>query len=97
MPRPSRRKVEDPLIEEALGLAMSGGAVLGLEALVWAAVQLLSRRGRREAALKLTDEVVAELTGHVRTRETENQWRLLLAFTPAARDILPLAIGCSPR
>ena len=74
------RQDEDPLIEEAVALALSGGAVLGLEARVWAAVDLLDRPGRREAALKLADQVTAELAQRPSTEATANQWRLLLAF-----------------
>jgi hypothetical protein len=74
------RQVQDPLIEEAIALALSGGAVLGLEARVWAAVALLDRAGRREAALKLADQVTAELAQRPSTEATANQWRLLLAF-----------------
>jgi Tetratricopeptide repeat len=74
------RQGEDPLIEEAIALAATGGAVLGLEARVWAAVDLLDRPGRREAACKLTDQVTAELANHPVTETTANHWRLLLAF-----------------
>jgi hypothetical protein len=54
--------------------------VLGLEARVWAAVDLLDRPGRREAALTLADQVTAELAQRPSTEATANQWRLLLAF-----------------
>ena len=74
------RQDQDPLIEEAVALALTGGAVLGLEARVWAAVDLLDRPGRREAALKLADQVTAELAQRPSTEATANQWRLLLAF-----------------
>ena len=74
------REDQDPVIEEAIALALSGGAVLGLEARVWAAVALLDRPGRREAALKLADQVTAELAQRPSTEATANQWRLLLAF-----------------
>jgi hypothetical protein len=74
------RQDEDPLIEEATALALSGGAVLGLEARVWAAVDLLDRPGSREAALTLTDQVTTELAQRHSTETTANQWRLLLAF-----------------
>ena len=73
------RQAEDPLIEEAIALAITG-AMLGLEARVWAAVALLDRPGRRDAALKLTDQVTAELAKRPSTETTANQWRLLLAF-----------------
>ena len=71
---------DDPIIEEAITLALSGGAILGLEARVWAAVDLLDKPGRREAALKLTDQVTTELARRPSTEETANQWRLMLAF-----------------
>jgi hypothetical protein len=76
--RPARS--QDPLIEEAIAMALSGGAVLGLEARVWAAVDLLDRPGRRDSALTLTDQVTAELAQRPSTETTANQWRLLLAF-----------------
>ena len=78
--RTQPRQDEDPLIEEAVALALTGGAVLGLEARVWAAVDLLDQPGKREAALKLTDQVTAELVQRPITEATANQWRLLLAF-----------------
>jgi hypothetical protein len=74
------RQAEDPLVEEAVALALSGGAVLGLEARVWAAVDLLGQPGRREAALKLADQVTAELAQRPSTEAAANQWRQLLAF-----------------
>jgi hypothetical protein len=74
------RQDEDPLIEEAIALAAMSGAVLGLEARIWAAVDLLDRPGRREAALKLADQVTAELAQRPSTEAIANQWRLLLAF-----------------
>jgi Tetratricopeptide repeat len=74
------RQSEDPLMEEAVALALTDGAVLGLEARVWAAVDLLDRPGRRDAALKLANQVTAELAEHPSTETTANQWRLLLAF-----------------
>jgi len=74
------RQDQDPVIEEAIVLALAGGAVLGLEARVWAAVDLLDRPGRREAALKLADQVTAALAQRPSTEATANQWRLLLAF-----------------
>jgi hypothetical protein len=71
---------DDPLIEEAVALALTGGAVLGLEARVWAAVDLLDQPGKREAALKLTDQVTEELVNRPISDAIANQWRLLLAF-----------------
>ena len=74
------RHEDDPLIGEALALARSGGAVLGLEARVWAAVDLLNRPGQRDAALKLADQVASDLVRQPRLGEAVGQWRLLLAF-----------------
>jgi hypothetical protein len=71
---------DDPQIGEALALAVSGGAMLGLEARIWAAVDLLNRPSRREAALKLIDQVTTELANYPSGETTGNQWRLLLAF-----------------
>ena len=71
---------EDPLIREAVGLAMEGGAAFGLEARIWAAVDLLARAGQREAALSLTDQVTTELETHGNLGPSGDQWRLLLAF-----------------
>ena len=74
------RPDDDPLIEEAIALATTGGALLGLEARVWAAVSMLNRFGPRDAALRLTDQVTTDLAGLSSTDATANQWRLLLAF-----------------
>jgi hypothetical protein len=74
------RQDKDPLIEEAVALALSGGAVLGLEARVWAAVDLLDRPGERDAAVKLAEQATAELAKRRSTETLANQWRLLLAF-----------------
>jgi hypothetical protein len=75
-PRPG----DGPFVEEAVALALAGGAVVGLEARVWAAVDLLSRPDRRQAALQLTSQVTAELEALKVTEEAADQWRLLLAF-----------------
>jgi Tetratricopeptide repeat len=71
---------EDPLIEEATGLAVAGGAAFGLEARIWAAVDLLGRTAQRQAALSLTDQLTAELETHRNLGASGDQWRLLLAF-----------------
>jgi Tetratricopeptide repeat len=74
------RHGDDPLVEEAVALALAGGATVSLEARVWAAVDLLARPGRREAALQLTDQVTAELETSRVAGPAADQWRLLLAF-----------------
>jgi Tetratricopeptide repeat len=71
---------DDPLIDEAIALATADGALLGLEARVWAAVSMLNRSGPRDAALQLTDQVSTDLADLSGTDIAANQWRLLLAF-----------------
>jgi hypothetical protein len=71
---------QDPLVTELTGEAIRGGAALGLEARVWAAVNLLDMPGRDEQALRLIDQVTAELDARVDLGESEVSWRLLLAF-----------------
>ena len=71
---------EDPVIRQAVDLALANGAILSLEARVWAAVSLLVRPGQREAALVLADQVTTELDGIPFMDATANQWRILLAF-----------------
>ena len=66
------------LITEAV---TSGGATLGLEARIWATIELLRTDGQREAALSLTDQVAAALDEHATALGAAgDQWRLLLAF-----------------
>ena len=71
---------EDPLVREAVDLAVACGAAFGLEARVWAAVDLLRRTGQREAALSLAGQVAVELESQVRLGPAGDQWRLMLAF-----------------
>jgi hypothetical protein len=70
----------NPLIDEAIAQAAASGALLGLEARVWAAVSMLNRPGPHDAALALADQVAAELADQPGTDATVNQWRLMLAF-----------------
>jgi len=69
-------------------LALTAGAVIGLEAQVWAAADLLSRDANREQALALAGQVTAELATGRGLGEAGDQWRLLLAFA-AGRAGLP--------
>jgi tetratricopeptide (TPR) repeat protein len=71
---------DDSLIEEAIGLATSSGAVLDVEARVWAAVNLLLRHGPHEAALSLTNQLITDLGTYPGRDPAAGQWRLLLAF-----------------
>jgi hypothetical protein len=71
---------DDPLIETMIASALAGGAAVGLEARVWAAIDLLDQPGQRETALKLVDEVTSELGGRNDLGPVGDQWRLLLAF-----------------
>jgi hypothetical protein len=70
----------DPVIETAVDFALAGGAAVGIEARVWAAVNLLGQLGRSGTALQLTDQVTAELGTRSDLGEISDQWRLLLAF-----------------
>jgi hypothetical protein len=71
---------DDPLIREAIDLATTSGALFGLEARVWAAVNLLRRPGPRDAALSLADQIATGLGTYSGRDPAVNQWRLLLAF-----------------
>jgi hypothetical protein len=70
----------DPLIEEAICLATSGGALPGLETRVWAAVNLLCRPGPHEAAMSLVGQLITDLATYPGRDPAAGQWRLLLAF-----------------
>ena len=75
-----KRAHNDPLIDAMIAAAIEGGAVVGLEACIWAAIDLLNRRDQRERALGLTDQIVGELTNRKDLGTIGNRWRLLLAF-----------------
>lgn len=71
---------DDPLIEEAVSLAASSGALPGIEARVWAAVNLLNRPGPHEVALSLVGQLTTDLRTYPGWDPAAGQWRLLLAF-----------------
>ena len=75
-----RRHVNDPLVREVVTAAAAGGAVVGLEARVWAAVDLLNQRDNRDEALGLVEQVVHALNTGKGLGEPASFWRLLLAF-----------------
>ena len=71
---------DDPLVQAAVARAMAGGASVRLEAQVWAAVNLLSQPGRREAGLRLADTIAEELQVRDDLGPAADSWRILLAF-----------------
>jgi hypothetical protein len=71
---------DDPAVAEAVELALTGGATVGPEARVWAAVDLLHRAGRRQTGLKLARQVTEQLDARQIGGELAVHWRLLLAF-----------------
>jgi tetratricopeptide (TPR) repeat protein len=81
----------DPLAEEAISVAVAAGAVIGLEARVWAATELLGRDGNREQALALAGQVSAELAARTGLGQAGDQWRLLLAFAAGRAGVASLA------
>ncbi len=76
----SQPTADDPVIQDAVAEAEADSPLFGLEARVWAAVHLLNRPGRRDAATALTGQVAARLARLPSRDETANQWRTLLAF-----------------
>ena len=78
--RPGRDQDDDPVVAEAVELALSGGAAVRTEARVWAAVDLLHRPGHRQDGLRLAHQVTAELESRHIHGDLAAQWRLLLAF-----------------
>ena len=70
----------DPLIDATVAAVAAGGAAIGLEARIWAAIDLLGQPGQRERALELTDQITAELSRRNDLGAIGNRWRLLLAF-----------------
>ena len=101
--RPGRGQDDDPVVAEAVELALSGGAAVRPEARVWAAVDLLHRPGRRQDGLRLARQVTAELEARRIHGELAAQWRLLLAFhagqagdTALAQRLLATMINTGP-
>jgi tetratricopeptide (TPR) repeat protein len=69
------------LVARLIAEATAAGAGLGLEARIWAAVELLRTGGQRAAALDLADQAAAALDEHAAALgPAADQWRLLLAF-----------------
>ena len=89
--QPGRSQDKDPIVAEAVELALSGGAVVRPEARLWAAVDLLHRPGDREAGLRLAHQMAAELETRSIHGDLAAQWRLLLAFHAGQADDTALA------
>jgi tetratricopeptide (TPR) repeat protein len=70
----------DPLIDATAAAAAAGCAAVGLEARIWAAIDLLSQPGERERAFELTRQITAELKDRKDLGAIGNRWRLQLAF-----------------
>jgi hypothetical protein len=70
-----------PLAAQLIAEAVGSGAGLGLEARIWATVNLLRDEGQRAAALDLADQAAATLNERTAgLGPAADQWRLLLAF-----------------
>ena len=96
---------DDPIVVSAVSFALEGGAAVGLQARVWAAVDLLGRPSGRDVALSLTDQVTTQLGTEPVPEKLADQWRLLLAFhagragylTGMQRLLAPLLAGSAER
>jgi hypothetical protein len=72
---------QPPLVGQLIAEATAGGAGLGLEARIWAAIDLLRTGGQLPATLDLADEAAATLDEYAAALgPAADQWRLLLAF-----------------
>lgn len=81
----------DPLIAAAIDAVTAGGAAVGLEARIWAAIDLLGQSAQRDRALDLTDQVTAELNDREDLGAIGNRWRLQLAFHAGRAGYLGIA------
>jgi hypothetical protein len=71
----------DPLVDTTIAAVARSGAAVGLEARIWAAVDLLGQPSQRGPALRLTDQITAELSRRNDLGAIGDRWRLLLAFS----------------
>jgi hypothetical protein len=81
----------DTVTAEAIERALAEGAMVGLEARVWAAAALLARDGNRAQAVTLSGQVAADLDARTRLGDPGDQWRLLLAFHAGKAGLPSLA------
>ena len=70
----------DPLVDATVTAVAAGGAAIGLEARIWAAIDLLGQPGQRDRALELTDQITAELSRRNDLGTVGNRWRLLIGL-----------------
>ena len=89
----------DPLVADLTTAAVAGGAAIGLEARLWAAIDLLGDPEQRETALSLVEQVAARLGIRQDLGDEAASWRRLLAFHAGkygypglARQVLALEI-----
>ena len=93
-----------PLVEATVAVVAARGAAVGLEARIWAAIDLLGQPGQRELGLRLTDQIISELGSRTDLGSVGNRWRLLLAFhtgragySDATQQLLaPILAAASP-
>jgi hypothetical protein len=69
-----------PLAEQLTAEAAAGGAAVGLEARIWAAIVLLGTPGQRETARTLAGQITADLEARSGLGQAGDRWRLLLAY-----------------
>jgi hypothetical protein len=70
----------DPLISATIDAVETGDAAIGLEARIWAAIDLLGQPDQRDRALELTNQITTELGQRTNLGAVGNRWRLQLAF-----------------
>ena len=78
--RTRQSRHDDPLVDATVAAVAASGAAVGLEARIWAAIDLLAQPDQHERALKLTDQIDAVLSRRRDLGVIGNRWRLLLAF-----------------
>jgi tetratricopeptide (TPR) repeat protein len=69
-----------PLAEQLIAEAVAGGAVVGLEARIWAAIVLLDTADQRSAALALAEKITGDIEGRPGLGTAGDRWRLLLGY-----------------
>ena len=78
--RTQQSRHDNPLIDATIAAVAGGSAAVGLEARIWAVIDLLDQPGQRERALQLTDQIDAVLGCRRDLGVIGNRWRLLLAL-----------------
>ena len=78
--RARQSRHDDPLVDATVAAVAAGGAAVGLEARIWAIIDLLGQHGQRDLVLKLIDEIGTVLNRRHDLGTVGDRWRLLLAF-----------------